>query len=208
MYASSSKSAWIPFNALPPDRHRRVGLGIAPVVAAAGASALKKITGGITFSKSPRYGGGDGPLYSTVNAFVDRIATGDLGVIQQLNTLRRNDADRVQWEKFWRELLPQQPLTAQQSALIKQLDPSAPAIAPRTGTRVYASPGAAVTPTAPPILRDIVEVARELPVVKQAEQEYVRQVVDEKTQQAGAVARSSVLPLVLGAAAALLLLKK
>lgn len=103
-------------------------------------------------TKSPRYGGGDGPLYSTVNGFVDRVASGDLAVLQQLNTLRVVDADKVQWQLFWDQMVPIQPLTQAQVDLIKRLDPTKTGIVARRGTAIYASPS-----STPPTLQQVAE---------------------------------------------------
>lgn len=109
---------------------------------------------GVSFGKSPRYGGGDGPLFSTVNGFADRVASGDVAVITQLNQLRRTDADKAQWQLFWDEMLPIQPLTAAQVRLIVSLDPTKSGLAPRTGTAIHAEPGTPV-PTIQQVLQGI-----------------------------------------------------
>jgi len=109
---------------------------------ALGAVAIAQpLLGGITFAKSPRYGGGNGPLYSTVNGFSDRVATGDLGVIKQLDQLRKTDADKEQWQLYWDEMLPIQPLTQAQVDLIKQLDPTKSGLVAHRGSVIYAAPG-------------------------------------------------------------------
>lgn len=102
---------------------------------------------GIKLTKSPRYGGGDGPLYSTVNERLTRVARGDLAVIRELDQLRRTDADKVQWQLLWDTHVPLQPLTDAQRALIIQLDPSKAGVLPpaRYGPPVLADPN-----TAPP----------------------------------------------------------
>lgn len=116
-----------------------------------------KVAGGITLTKSPRYGGGDGPLYSTVNGMADRIATGDLAVIRQLDGLRKTDADKEQWQKFWDEMVPLQPLTEQQVALIKQLDPTKTGLTAHGGEAVHAQPGV-TPPTLEQVLRGLAHV--------------------------------------------------
>lgn len=92
--------------------------------------------------KSPRYGGGDGPLYSTVNAFIARIATGDVGVINQLNQLRKTDADAVQWQLFWSTDMLKVPMTSAQKEAVTRHDPT-------IATQLYASqrPAASVAMT-------------------------------------------------------------
>lgn len=112
--------------------------------------AVIEVASSFIKTKSPRYGGGDGPLYSTVNGFVDKIASGDLAVLQQLNTLRVSDADKAQWQLFWDQMVPIQPLTAAQVDLIKRLDPSKTAIIPRQGAAIYASPN-----SPPPTLQEV-----------------------------------------------------
>ena len=107
--------------------------------------------------KSPRYGGGDGPLYGTVNGFIDTIVSGDLAVIERLNQLRTSDADKVQWQLFWDQMLPIQPLTQAQVDLIKRLDPSKTAIVPRRGTAIYASPNS-TPPTPQQVAQGLVHV--------------------------------------------------
>ncbi len=111
-----------------------------PVVMA--ASAVSSV---VTFAKSPRYGGGDGPLYTTVNEFLTRVASGDLAVIRQLDQLRKTDADKVQWQLLWDRHVPLQPLTDAQRQLIVQLDPSKAGVLPpaRYGPPVLANPGEA-----------------------------------------------------------------
>lgn len=117
------------------------------------AVAVASTVGGfVTLNKSPRYGGGDGPLFSTVNGFIDKIVSGDVGVIDQLNQLRLNDADKVQWQLFWDQMVPIQPLTAAQIARIKQLDPTKTGLAPRTGSAIYADPK-----QTPPTLQEVAE---------------------------------------------------
>lgn len=109
----------------------------------------------ITLGKSPRYGGGDGPLYSTVNGFIDRIVSGDLAVINELNNLRVTGGTRgtvAQWALFWNQMVPIQPLTQAQVDLIKRLDPTKTGIVARKGAPIYAAPG-----QAPPTLQAVAE---------------------------------------------------
>lgn len=116
----------------------------------------------ITWGKSPRYGGGDGPLYSTVNAFLDRVATGELAVIRQLDGLRKTDADKVQWQKLWDEMVPLQPLTAAQVKLIQELDPSKSGLVAHGGDVIRAQPGVQ-PPTLDQVLRGIVHTVQAKP---------------------------------------------
>jgi hypothetical protein len=96
---------------------------------------------GVTFSTSPRFGvPKTGPLFSTVNGFADRIASGDMAVISQLDQLRKVDKDKVAWQIFWDEMLPLQPMTAAQVALVLKLDPSKTGLVARSGAPVYAEP--------------------------------------------------------------------
>lgn len=90
---------------------------------------------------SPRYGGSDGPLFSTVNGFSDRVASGDLAVIRQLDQLRKTDKAKVAWQKYWDEMVPIQPLTEAQVQLIRQLDPSKTGLVAHTGSAIYAQAG-------------------------------------------------------------------
>lgn len=115
------------------------GVGFLAQAVSAGSSLVSSLTS----PKSPRFGGGDGPLFSTVNSFLTRVASGEVGVIDQLNTLRQTDTDKVQWQLLWATFVPLQPITAAQRARIVQLDgtmdgklppPSGP------GTAVLASP--------------------------------------------------------------------
>lgn len=109
---------------------------------------------GITFGKSPRYGGSNGPLFSTINGFSDRVASGDLAVIRQLDQLRKSDKDKAPWQKYWDEMLPIQPLTEQQVELIKQLDPSKTGLVAHKGAAIYAQPGIS-PPSLDQVLRGI-----------------------------------------------------
>lgn len=108
-------------------------------------------------TKSPRYGGGNGPLYGTVNAFIDTVASGDLAVIEKLNTLRISDTDKAQWQMFWDQMLPIQPLTQAQVDLIKRLDPSKTGIVARKGLPIYASP-TSTPPTLQQVAQGVVKV--------------------------------------------------
>lgn len=115
------------------------GLGLAlPAI----GGALSTI-GGIFKPKSPRYGGGDGPMYSTINSYVDRIAQGDSTVIPKLNQLRKSDADKVQWQLFWDNDMVTQPMTDAQWQQVLSADPSKaaygrPPIGPGVGIHVTA----------------------------------------------------------------------
>ena len=119
-------------------------LGVIAVPAVVG-TIVGKLTGGLIKPKSPRYGGGDGPLYSTVNSFIARIVTGDLGVIKQLDQLRKTDADKVQWSLFWNTDMLDQPLTPAQVQLIVQLDPSKAGLTAHSGTPIAVSPSGQVS---------------------------------------------------------------
>lgn len=118
-----------------------------PVFAAAAAAApfIKKVVPISFAKKSPRYGGGDGPLFSTVNGFLTRIAQGDLQAIRDVDRLRHNDADKKQWQLLWDQHVPLQPMNDAQRQLVLQLDPSKAAILPaaRSGPPVLANPGEA-----------------------------------------------------------------
>jgi hypothetical protein len=120
-------------------------------------SVITPILSGVSFTKSPRYGGGDGPLYSTVNGFLDRIASGDLAVIRQLDSLRKTDVDKEQWQKLWDEMMPLQPLTDAQVALIKQLDPTKSSIIAHGGEVIHAQPGVA-PPNYDQVVRGLIHV--------------------------------------------------
>lgn len=117
-------------------------------------TTLASIGPSISLKKSPRYGGGDGPLFSTVNGFADRIATGDLAVIRQLDQLRKTDADKEQWQKYWDEMVPIQPLTEGQVQLIRQLDPSKTGLVAHAGSAIYAQAGIS-PPSLDQVLRGI-----------------------------------------------------
>lgn len=74
------------------------GLGVAPVVVAGVAAAGKLVS----FKKSPRYGGGDGPLISTVNGFLARIAAGDASALREVDNARKSALrGRTQWQAVW-----------------------------------------------------------------------------------------------------------
>lgn len=94
-------------------------------VASVGAAVAKKAGIHISLKKgSPRYQGG--PLISTVNGFLTRIAAGDQNAIRELNTIRTNPGEkhRKAWSAVWDVEVPKQPLTPAQIALITQLDAS------------------------------------------------------------------------------------
>jgi len=84
---------------------------------------------GITLGSSARYCGGskqeDGPLVSTVNEFLGKVAGGDVGAIQQLYALgvNANQPGRACWKKVWQVEVPKIPLLANTAAYIVQLDP-------------------------------------------------------------------------------------
>jgi hypothetical protein len=115
-------------------------------------TAVSSVVGGLLTKGSPRYGGSDGPLFSTVNGFIDRVVTGDLAVLRQLDQLRKTDAGRVAWQKVWDEMVPIQPLTEAQVRLILQLDPSKSGLVAHGGSPIYAQPGVAV-----PSLQDVLQ---------------------------------------------------
>lgn len=112
-------------------------------VAAAGSAVAKKISPGLFKKPSPRYHGG--PLYSTANGFLSRVASGDVGALRQLDQLRRTDKDKKAWQALWDEYVPVQPLSESQRSFILQADPSKAGSLPaaRTGAPVLANPGAA-----------------------------------------------------------------
>lgn len=109
------------------------------------ATAVKSL--GVTLTKSPRFGGGDGPLFSTVNGKLAQIAGGNNATVEEVDRLRKTDADKVQWQKLWDEYVPIQPLTAQQRQTISYLDPGKAGIVARApqgpGQPILASPGEA-----------------------------------------------------------------
>lgn len=130
-------------------------------MALAAVVGLASFAGGLISGKSPRFGGGDGPLYSTVNGFIDKIVAGDLGVIQTLNTLRVTGGERSgtkgNWQLFWDQMVPIQPLTKAQVDLIQRLDPTKTAIVSRSGPPIYADPRVPA-PTLEQVLAGIAKV--------------------------------------------------
>lgn len=98
------------------------------------------VLGGLLAKKSARYGGGDGPLYSTVNGFFQRVYAGDIAVINQLNQLRRTDADKQQWQQFWDTDMLTAVTTAAQRSLIVQLDPTKANAFPAVASNVKLTP--------------------------------------------------------------------
>src|SRR5437660_41064 len=94
-------------------------MGIAPLVIGAASLASKFISGA-----SPRYQGG--PLMSSVQASLSRIASGSTAEIQALYSTSHNPAekDRMQWLSVWQNEMPQQPLTEAQKKLAIKLDPA------------------------------------------------------------------------------------
>lgn len=117
--------------------------------------AAAAVVGSLFSSKSARYGGGDGPLYSTVNGFLARANSGALDVIEQVNSLRKTDADRVQWQLFWDTDLYRANLSLEQRALMSRLDPSKTAGTPKAAAaELPAQTAAAQAASAQPSIVD------------------------------------------------------
>lgn len=123
-----------------------------PLVAVAGEAgklvgvvegAVKSIGGAIGIhGSSPRYAGG--PLVSTVNQGIARIMSGDLQTIRDWDTARKTAKDKSAWQQVWTVELPKIGLTAQQSALVRSLDPNL------AGTPAAALATQASTPSSQP----------------------------------------------------------
>lgn len=94
-----------------------------PLIAVAGVATKVGSFLGIDFGGgSPRYAGG--PLISTVQSDVAAIASGDLATIRKWDAARKTAKDKDAWQQVWANELPAIPLTAQQQALARSLDPT------------------------------------------------------------------------------------
>jgi hypothetical protein len=104
---------------------------LCPVVGFLGVPAAGVISGvSHLFAKgSPRFEGG--PLVSTVNDTLRKIASGDLAALQSLWGTANNPSEkhRRQWRDVWDQLVPQQPLTDAQRRFIVSVDPSKQSVA-------------------------------------------------------------------------------
>ena len=126
-------------------------LGVAPI--AAGMAVAKAGGLRISFKKgSPRYMGG--PLVRTVDAAMQRVASGDTATITKLNQLRQgigtDKKGKRAWQGVWVNELPKQPLTTAQYTLIKQYDSSLPVSPPAVVTGP--APALPPPPTAQPTI--------------------------------------------------------
>ncbi len=117
-----------------------------PVMGFLGVPAAGMLSGvSHIFKKgSPRFEGG--PLVSTVNGFLQKIASGDLQVLRDLWRTATNQSEkhRKQWRDVWDQLMPQQPLTEAQRKLILQLDPSKSGVA--LGSTAFTEASGEVSP--------------------------------------------------------------
>lgn len=112
-------------------------MGLPVAFAGAAVSKAKRILK----KPSPRFFGG--PLFGTVNSFMARVAGGDVGVLSELDRLRKTDKSKSAWQEVWTRLVPRQPLTQAQINTLRTLDPSLPISTVPTGP----APAYTVTPS-------------------------------------------------------------
>lgn len=177
-------------------------LGVAPLIV---ASAAKTVASAF-HAPSARYAGG--PLISTVNSLLQRIAAGDASALQAANTARLSAKDKAAWQKLWDNEI-RAALTPAMYSVYVSLDPSkaggsAPSVAITPASQGVVGPASSTTGGGvSPVISDIVRAFAESPIGQQIVARYggevVNAVADQKKAQVGAFVGQNLLPIAAGA---------